>query len=159
MLSVIAEELHDVPLYYTVEKLCSTLKLEVIPILKFRYEIVIIKKKKIFVIETFLIRSALLHANWKVSFSHANKSSIKTNAPAEVIWDILRCWARIHPVKQSRFLEGSSLKAILSKEPEIEYNLTDIHPNANPLSRKNALSRFPENPTAHWGPGTKATIM
>lgn len=58
-----------------------------------------------------------------------------------------------------RFIEGSTLKAILSKEPAHEYNLNDIHPMANPQSRKNSLSRFPENPAAYWGPGTRATIM
>lgn len=139
MLSVIEEELHDIPLYYAIEKLCSILKLEVVPILKFR--------------------SALLHAKYRVSFSHACKSSIKTDAPADVLWDILRCWAKLHPVKQQRFLDGTSLKAILSKEPTREYNLIDIHEDANPSSRRNALSRFPENPAAHWGPGTRATFM
>ena len=100
-----------------------------------------------------------MHANYKVSFSHANKASIKTNAPPSVLWDILRCWAKTHPVKKERFLEGSALKEILSKEPTVEYNLIDIHPDANPDSRKNALARFPQNPAAHWGPGTRATIM
>lgn len=138
MLSVIEEELHHIPLYYAVEKICSILKLEVIPILKFR--------------------SAILHANYKVSFSHACKSSIKTDAPAAVLWDILRCWAKLHPVKPERFLDGTALKVILSKEPSMEHNFA-IHPDANPKSRKNALSRFPENPAAHWGPGTRATFM
>lgn len=36
MLSVIQEELHDVPLYYAIGKMCSILKLEMIPVLKFR---------------------------------------------------------------------------------------------------------------------------
>lgn len=139
MLTVIEEELHDIPLYYAVEKLCSVLKLEVIPILKFR--------------------SALLHANYRVSFSHACKSSIKTNAPAAVLWDILRCWAKTHPVNQKRYIEGTSLKAILTVEPKVDYDLTTIHENANPNSRQMALSRFPANPAAHWGPGTRATFM
>lgn len=36
MLSVIQEELPDVPLYYGLDKMCSILKLEIVPILKFR---------------------------------------------------------------------------------------------------------------------------
>lgn len=139
MLSVVEEELHHIPLYYAVEKMCCILKLEVVPILKFR--------------------SAILHANYKVSFSHACKSSIKTDAPASVLWDILRCWAKTHPVKPERFLDGTALKAILSKEPLQEYNVEDVHPEANPRSRKNALSRFPINPAANWGPGTRARFM
>lgn len=139
MLSVIAEELHHIPLYYAVEKLCSVLKLEVVPILKFR--------------------SAILHAGYAVSFSHACKSSIKTDAPAAVLWDILRCWSRTHPVKAERFIDGTALKAILSRSPQTEHNLEELHMAANPESRKQALARFPENPAAHWGPGTRATLM
>lgn len=139
MLSVITEELQDVPLYYTIESLCSTLKLEVVPMLTFR--------------------SAILHAGYDVSYSHACKSSIKTNAPAAVIWDILKCWAKIHPVKQERMIDGTPLKAIFAKECLVEHNLTDMHPLANPGSRKECLSRFPLNPAAHWGPGTRATFM
>lgn len=139
MLSVVAEELHDVPLYYAVDKLCSVLKLEVVPILKFR--------------------SAILHANYRVSFSHACKSSVKTDAPPAVLWDILRCWAKTHPVKPERFVDGTALKVILARDSAVAHNLVDEHPDANPASRKLALSRFPENPAAHWGPGTRATLM
>lgn len=139
MLSMVLEELPDVPLYYSLDKLCSVLKLEILPILKFR--------------------SALLYAGYKVSYSHAFKTSIKTNAPAAVLWDILRCWSKIHPVKQERLIEGTPLKAILDKPCEREYNFDELHPEANPSSRKLALSRFQANPTAHWGPGTRATIM
>ncbi|KAG4072734.1 hypothetical protein HA402_001846 [Bradysia odoriphaga] len=139
MLSVIQEELHDVPLYYDIGKLCSILKLEMMPVLT--------------------LRSALLHAKYRVSFSHACRQSLKTDAPMEVVWDILRCWEKMHPVKKDRFLNGTSLKAILEKEPSNEYNLVDIHPDANPESRKKSLARFPENPAAHWGPGTRSTLM
>lgn len=137
LLRVVQEELHDVPLYYTVENLCSILKLETIPMLK--------------------IRSALLHEGFKVSYSHACKTSIKTDAPPSVLWDILRCWEKSNPVKPERKLEGIPLTKILSKESEKSYNLTDIHESANPESRKDCLARFPENPQPFWGPGTRAT--
>ncbi|XP_065355477.1 tRNA (guanine(26)-N(2))-dimethyltransferase [Calliphora vicina] len=139
VLTVVQEELDEVPLYYTLDKLCCVLKLEIVPILKFR--------------------SALLNAGYKVSFSHAYKNSIKTNAPASVLWDILRSWNKRHPVKEERMIEGTPIKAILSKECSQEYDFDSIHPEANPKSRKQALTRFQENPTAHWGPGTRATIM
>ncbi|XP_050079011.1 probable tRNA (guanine(26)-N(2))-dimethyltransferase [Anopheles maculipalpis] len=138
-LAVIREELHDVPLYYALDRMCGILKLESIGMLS--------------------LRSALLHAGYRVSYSHASRTSIKTDAPISVLWDILRCWHRLHPVKAERFLEGVPLTAILSKQPSQEYNIEAIHPDANPPSRKESLSRFPENPTAHWGPGTRATQM
>ena len=139
MLSMVLEELPDIPLYYSLDKLCCVVKLEIMPILKFR--------------------SALLHAGYRVSYSHAYKSSIKTDAPPHVLWDILRCWSKKHPVKQERLIDGTPLKAILEKPCEKDYNFDELHPDANPGSRKQALSRFQANPTAHWGPGTRATIM
>ena len=42
-----------------------------------------------------VFRSALLNAGYKVTFSHANKVSIKTDAPNEVIWDIVRAWEKV----------------------------------------------------------------
>lgn len=139
VLSVVQEELHDVPLYYRIDKLCCVLKLTNIPSLK--------------------IKSAILYEGYRVSLSHACKNSLKTDAPMEVIWDVLRQWAKLNPVNESRFLEGSPLKAILSKEPSKEYNFNDQHPLANPPSRKEALTRFPDNPAANWGPGTRSTLM
>lgn len=139
MLTVVSEELEDIPLYYAIDKLCCVVKLENIPSLKFR--------------------SALLHAGYRVSYSHACKNSVKTNASPSVLWDILRTWNKKFPVKAKRMVEGSTVKNILSVEPQQTYNLEDIHPDANPESRRTALSRFPENPTPHWGPGTRATIM
>jgi len=139
IISVVREELHDIPMYYTIDHLCCILKLEVVPSLK--------------------MRSAILHEGFRVSLSHASKNSLKTDAPISLLWDILRCWAKKHPVNPARITEGSALKAILSKEPAKEYNFDEIHPNANPPSRKDALARFPENPAAHWGPGTRSTLM
>lgn len=139
-LSVVSEELPDVPLYYCVEKLCCIVKLQPIPILK--------------------MRSAILNAGFRVSYSHASRNSIKTDAPASIVWDIMRCWAKLNPVNPSRVLDGTPLKAILAKEPaKTDYDFTTMHPEANPQSRKGALIRFPGNPAAHWGPGTRATLM
>lgn len=139
MLSVVREELPDVPLYYTLDHLCCVLKLQCIQIIK--------------------LRSAILHAGYKVSFSHACKTSIKTNAPAKVVWDILRNWAKIHPVHEKNIEKNPIVKVMLSKEPEVTYNLDDIHQEANPNSRQRALSRFPTNPMPNWGPGTRSTLM
>lgn len=139
ILSVVQEELHDIPLYYTIDHLCMTLKLETVPQLKFR--------------------SAILREGFRVSHSHAMKNSVKTDAPNSLIWDILRFWAKSHPVNATRLQENSVIKAILSKEPSKDYDLDTIHPNANPPSRKDALVRYQENPAAHWGPGTRSTLM
>ena len=38
-------------------------------------------------------------AGYRVSSTHANPLGIKTDAPFNVIWDIIRCWVQDHPVK------------------------------------------------------------
>lgn len=141
ILTMIEEELDDVPLYYSLQKLCGTLKLPTMPILQFR--------------------SVLLYAGYNVSFSHANRNSIKTDAPASVIFDILRKWNKMHPVKESRLVEGTVLHSILTAPCQNDFDLEykPYHPNSNPKSRFLALNRFQINPTPHWGPGSKASIM
>lgn len=139
ILSVIREELPDVPLYYTLDHLCSVLKLQCIQIVK--------------------LRSALLNAGYRVSFSHASKTSIKTNAPPNVLWDILRNWAKINPVHPKHIEKNPIIKVMLSKEAENAYDFETIHPEANPSSRRRALARFPTNPMPNWGPGTRSTLM
>ena len=139
MISVAQEELLDVPLYYRIDSLCSTLKAEAVPQMK--------------------MRSVLLNEGYRVSLSHACRNSLKTDAPMKVIWDILRSWVKKHPVKDSRFHDGMPLQVILSKEAEKDYDFDKMHPKANPPSRQEALQRFPLNPAAMWGPGTRATLM
>ncbi len=33
------------------------------------------------------------------SASHRDPDAIKTDAPPEFIWDIMRCWVKMHPIK------------------------------------------------------------
>uniref|UniRef100_A0A8D9F0Z2 tRNA (guanine(26)-N(2))-dimethyltransferase n=1 Tax=Cacopsylla melanoneura TaxID=428564 RepID=A0A8D9F0Z2_9HEMI len=133
MLAVILEELKDIPLYYTLTNLCSVLHCEVIPMQDFR--------------------SALLHAKYKVSLSHCAKNSFKTNAPMSVVWDILRCWVKLHPIAEKR-LEDTTVRNLLSKPPAFEANFA-YHPES--ISDSAGLLRYQQNPAPYWGPGRKST--
>ncbi|XP_034544045.1 tRNA (guanine(26)-N(2))-dimethyltransferase [Notolabrus celidotus] len=135
MLSMVTEELEDVPLYYAVDSLSSTIHCNTPPLLQFR--------------------SALLHAGHRVSLTHACKSGIKTDASPAVIWDIMRCWEKANPVKREKLSEMSPAFKILSAEPSMEACFT-IREDANPQSRKRHLTRFQENPQAFWGPKARA---
>ncbi|XP_061209789.1 tRNA (guanine(26)-N(2))-dimethyltransferase isoform X2 [Neopsephotus bourkii] len=135
VLSSIAEELSDVPLYYTLEGLSSTIHCNTPSLLQFS--------------------SALLHAGYRVSLSHACRTAVKTNAPPAVLWDILRCWVRLHPVKRERLTDTSPAARILAVEPTLQASFA-IRADANPSSRKRGLKRFPENPEAFWGPKARA---
>ncbi|XP_068176929.1 tRNA (guanine(26)-N(2))-dimethyltransferase [Antennarius striatus] len=135
VLTMVAEELEDVPLYYTVDSLSSTIHSNTPPFLQFR--------------------SALLHAGHRVSLSHACKNAIKTDAPPAVIWDIMRCWEKVNPVKREKLSETSPAFKILSTEPSFQACFT-VREDANPQSRKRHLIRFQENPQAFWGPKARA---
>ncbi|KAM8880172.1 tRNA (guanine(26)-N(2))-dimethyltransferase isoform 1-T1 [Spinachia spinachia] len=135
MLSMVTEELDDVPLYYTVDSLSGTIHCNTPPLLQFR--------------------SALLHAGHRVSLSHACKNAIKTDAPPAVIWDIMRCWEKTNPVKREKLSETSPAFKILSREPGTDACFT-VREDANPQSRKLHLTRFQENPQAFWGPKARA---
>lgn len=133
MLALVSEELPDVPLYYTVDKLCSTIRSETMSLLHFR--------------------SALLNAGYRVSLSHAHKNSVKTDAPVSFLWDVMRTWEQSHPVRRDRL--PSHAAAILSRTPAATVSF-DLHEKANPESRQMGLVRFQENPQRYWGPGTRA---
>uniref|UniRef100_A0A674MT79 tRNA (guanine(26)-N(2))-dimethyltransferase n=1 Tax=Takifugu rubripes TaxID=31033 RepID=A0A674MT79_TAKRU len=135
VLSMVTEELEDVPFYYTLDSLSSSIRCNTPPMLQFR--------------------SALLHAGYKVSLSHACKNAIKTDAPPATMWDIMRCWEKIHPVKREKLSNTSPSFRILSKEPSLEACFT-VREDANPQSRRRHLTRFQENPQAFWGPKARA---
>nr|KAF6402798.1 tRNA methyltransferase 1 [Rousettus aegyptiacus] len=133
VLSVVTEELPDVPLYYTLDQLSSTIHCSTPSLLQ--------------------LRSALLHAGFRVSLSHACKNAVKTDAPASALWDIMRCWGC--PVKRERLSETSPAFRILSVEPRLQASFT-IRDDANPSSRQRGLKRFQANPEANWGPRPRA---
>lgn len=133
LLSVIEEELPDCPLYYTVDHLCGVLHCTTPSLVQ--------------------IRSAVIGAGYRASSSHACRTALKTDAPHNVVWDIMRCWERLHPVKQKK--ENSPGAAILSKGPVIQVSF-DVKPGANPASRQKKLLRYQENPEANWGPKPRA---
>jgi len=161
MLSVVAEELPDVPLYYSQDRLYSMIKLGSN---KFT-----------------LIRSALLNAGYRVSLSHANKLAIKTDAPNEFIWRMMRALVAKEPTRKADDKKASSVSDVtynLRREPvdvenagaKSETSTADensngsklseinfeLHPDANPESRLSSLKRFQPNPLPNWGPKMKA---
>ncbi|TBU50868.1 N2,N2-dimethylguanosine tRNA methyltransferase [Dichomitus squalens] len=98
--------------------------------------------------------SALLHAGYKVSRSHACAGSLKTTATYADIHDIFRSWVKTHPVRMDKISENSPARHLLSKEPRIEANFKR-HPDSVTPSSKVKLVRYQQNPTPNWGPGAK----
>nr|ABD96899.1 hypothetical protein [Tarenaya spinosa] len=100
-------ELPDVPLFLSLHNLCATLKCTS-P-------------------SAAMFRSAVINAKFRISGTHVNPLGLKTDAPMDVIWDIMRCW-----VDFSRCV-GSLSKAQAKK-----------------------VARFLPNPEKHWGPKVRA---
>jgi len=104
------------------------------------------------------VRSALLNAGYRVSTSHARQDSIKTNAPHNVIWDIMRAFAEQSSTKRAateRLNTDSPYYRLLTKSSTIQVDFTE-HPDWESEARKNKLIRFMANPHARWGPLGKA---
>ncbi|ORZ33945.1 N2,N2-dimethylguanosine tRNA methyltransferase-domain-containing protein [Catenaria anguillulae PL171] len=132
MLTVISEEI-DAPLYRSLRELTTAVHCNSISLND--------------------IGSALLNAGHQFSISHASPTSVKTDAPSSVVWDIIRAHARRTNAKEQP--EGSVARAIMSKESGITVDFK-YHKKCNPPSRKIKLVRFQENPTKHWGPKARA---
>ncbi|KNZ71784.1 N(2),N(2)-dimethylguanosine tRNA methyltransferase [Termitomyces sp. J132] len=134
MLTVAQEEL-DVPFYFTPARIASSFHC-ITPTLE-------------------EIASALLHAGHKISRSHACAGSLKTTATREDVHNVFRSWIKLKPVKMENISENSPARRLLAKEPSFEANFKR-HPDSVTPSGKMKLVRYQENPTSHWGPGTKA---
>ena len=135
LLTTVSEELPDVPLYYTLPDLCQTLhctspKLDD-------------------------IRSALINAGYRCSAFHKEPSALKTDAPNNVVWDIMRCWVAKHsPVASKRQdKEKSPGQMILAVPPTLEADFS--RPKKVSLAKPKAC-RFPQNPEQFWGPKARA---
>lgn len=100
-----------------------------------------------------VFRSALMNANYKVSYSHCSKNSFKTNAPAEIIWNLLREWVKIKPINQRWLTSEYTVTRILKKESNTKFDFT-IRQDSIPASKKNKMVRFHE-PPPFWGPKSK----
>jgi tRNA (guanine26-N2/guanine27-N2)-dimethyltransferase len=133
ILTAVSEELNDVPLYISLHSMSATLKCTP-P-------------------SATLFRSAVVNAGYRISGSHANPLGLKTDAPMEVLWDIMRCWVKDHPVKENA--AETPGKVILSKEPEIEANFKKVQ-SATSKALASGVARFLPNPEEFWGPKPRA---
>lgn len=74
-MSVLLQELPDIPLFLSLHNLCATLKCTS-P-------------------SAVIFRSAVINAGYRISGTHVNPLGLKTDAPMDVIWDIMRCWVSL----------------------------------------------------------------
>ncbi|XP_047317155.1 probable tRNA (guanine(26)-N(2))-dimethyltransferase 2 [Impatiens glandulifera] len=133
VLTTVSEELHDVPLFISLHTLCATLKC-ISP-------------------SAVMFRSAVINAGYRISGTHVNPLGLKSDAPMEVIWDIMRCWVLEHPVKSQPSDQSGTV--ILSKNPVITANFARTGGSLSKAQTKK-VARFLPNPEKHWGPKLRA---
>ncbi|CAK8533365.1 unnamed protein product [Lathyrus sativus] len=133
ILNTISEELPDVPLFLSLHNLCATLKCTS-P-------------------SAVIFRSAVINAGYRISRSHVCAIGLKSDAPMDVIWDIMRCWVKNHPVKGQPADQPGSI--ILAKEPVLQANFARAVASLSKAQAKK-VSRFLPNPERHWGPKLRA---
>lgn len=133
VLTTISEELPDIPLFLSLHNLCATLKCTSPSAVVFR--------------------SAVINAGYRISGTHVNPLGLKSDAPMDVIWDIMRCWVKTHPVKAQPADQAGSV--ILAKEPTLQANFTRAVASLSKAQAKK-VARFLPNPERHWGPKLRA---
>lgn len=126
-------ELIDVPLFYTVPGLTSSVKISP-------------PKLKVF---AFYLRAL----GYRVGGSHRTPNSIKTDAPGEVVFDLLRLYCEAHP---SRNQLKPKLPQILEKPITVKIPQDiDIDWNRK-IENEDRVPIYLPNPKPFWGPKPKA---
>ncbi|XP_020676857.1 probable tRNA (guanine(26)-N(2))-dimethyltransferase 1 isoform X1 [Dendrobium catenatum] len=128
VLTAISEELSDAPLFLSLHNLCRTLKCTTPPSAAFH--------------------SVVINAGYSISGTHITPLGFKSNAPMHVIWDIMRCWVKNHPLKSQPAGEPGTV--ILGKEPSFLVNFTQ--PSTINKTRAKKAARFLLSPEKSWGP-------
>jgi tRNA (guanine26-N2/guanine27-N2)-dimethyltransferase len=142
------DELADVPLFFFADRVANVLRTTV-PRMD-------------------AIRSAIHRMGFRVSQSHTEPGALKTDAPFEVILDIFKVWhlqtkdktgagaTSVKPGSPAEFLWKTPITHI---PEEKRAGLFEIIPEAcTPKKDENGdrLARYLLNPTANWGPGSRA---
>lgn len=153
LLRLLLEEVVDAPLFLHLPSMCKVLHVTSPP--------------------AAAIRTVLLARGYQVSQSHTDPMALKTNAPPELVWDILRLWvgkvgnpfqsgkhaiANLESTPKSQLPTGAR---ILSVPPTLVTAAgVDFTVKKDKFIRRNCVGasapRFLPNPEPNWGPKARA---
>jgi tRNA (guanine26-N2/guanine27-N2)-dimethyltransferase len=126
------------------------------------------------------LRGAVRHQGYRVTRSHTKPGSIKTDAPWEVIWEIMREWVKQKaPVKEGAIRPGTAgwnIMGLEKKEPAKKSSNGDLGEGKETIEASDEkakpeivfdealgrekdgkkLVRFQVNPRENWGPMNRA---
>lgn len=155
LVTLLSEEVKSVPMFMHLPSMCRELRVNSPP--------------------AAAIRAALAKKGYEVSQSHTNPQAVKTTAPPELVWDILRIWTKKigSPLLkklnenngQEEMKEGyraptgvriMKTEATLISVDEIDFDVKrDKFARKGPNMEKLA-ARYPSNPEPNWGPKARA---
>ncbi|OIR58659.1 MAG: N2,N2-dimethylguanosine tRNA methyltransferase [Amphiamblys sp. WSBS2006] len=97
-------------------------------------------------------RCAILNAGeYRVSSTHTEPYGVKTDAPFDVIWSIMRAHVALHPTKKVTELH----RKIFSGLPPMEISF-EKRDDAVSDAKRRKLVRYQANPEENWGPKPRA---
>lgn len=143
MLTLAKSELRDSPFYFSPNHISSILKLQVPPLKR--------------------VVSGLGSLGYNCSLTHAQPSSLKTDAPWEAIWYVMKQSDPNGKKDLDKMNPNSTGYKILSNEPhwlteanresfsKLSFEPNDQSGQVEKL-RKLKIVRYQENPTKNWGP-------
>ncbi|CCD27022.1 tRNA (guanine26-N2)-dimethyltransferase NDAI_0J01300 [Naumovozyma dairenensis CBS 421] len=142
MVTLAKNELSNAPFYFSPNKIASIIKLQVPPLKT--------------------VVAGLGSLGYNCSLTHAQPSSLKTNAPWEVIWYVMKQFddSKKDISKMNHNTTGykilSSIDAWEPKENICDISKLSFEPNEESKHleklRKLKIVRYQENPTKNWGP-------
>lgn len=160
LIRLLDEEVRTVPLFMHLPTMCKVLRVSSPPAAS--------------------IRAVLLSKGYEVSQSHTDPQALKTTAPPELVWDILRFWAEkvgsplkkaleTNPEQGENEVNGNKKlhrhpagERILRKKPtlvtkdEIDFDVKKDKFVRRGQNMQKAAVRFPSNPEPYWGPKARA---
>jgi tRNA (guanine26-N2/guanine27-N2)-dimethyltransferase len=101
------------------------------------------------------IREVLRKRGYRVSTCHWKPTALKTDAPIELLWDIMRIWARRNGMNNIKPHDAAS--RILATEPvHISEDEINFEIRKDALNSCQSVTRYPPL-EKHHGPGKRAT--
>ena len=97
------------------------------------------------------IHAALHNAGYRASQFHHEPHALKTDAPAEVVWDILRCLCKKNPPlgnKKKKRPSDDAGTIILAREPKLQADFSipkELRVKVKE-DKERLVPKFPSNP-------------
>lgn len=130
-------ELNDYPFFHVTDRLSRAMHTEAPPLAA--------------------IRGALIGLGYQVARSHCRPVSFKTNAPHEIVWDVMKKWVDTVPRKGEGLKEGMAGFQIMLRREGKDLNAVTLDEKIGKDEVKSAGAiRYQINPTANWGPMGRA---